>query len=61
MRSSDNESLLFAGALGLEFGLGLAGNLLLSSTQLEQSRSQPQNKGGPGTGCLSLGGVGSLS
>lgn len=40
-----------------ESGLDLAGKLLLSSTQLEQSRSQPQNKGGPGACSFSLGRV----
>jgi hypothetical protein len=59
--SSDNESLLWAREFGLEFGLGLAGKILLSSTKLEQSRSQPQNKSGPSTGSFSLGGFGSVS
>lgn len=40
-----------------ESGLDLAGKLLLSSAQLEQSRSQPQNKGGPGACSFSLGSV----
>ncbi|KAJ3500931.1 hypothetical protein NM208_g17041 [Fusarium decemcellulare] len=45
------------GALVGELGLDLAGKLLLSSTQLEQSCSQPQNKGGPSTRSFSLGRV----
>jgi hypothetical protein len=58
---SDNEALFVAGQLGLEFSPGLAGVFLLSSTKLEQSRSQPQNKGSPGTVGFSLGSVGSVS
>lgn len=58
---SDNKTLFVARQLGLEFGLGLAGVFLLSSTKLEQSRSQPQNKGSPGTVSFSLGSVGSVS
>lgn len=59
--SSDNEPLLWAREFGLEFGIGLAGKILLSSTKLEQSRSQPQNKSGPSTGGFPLGGFGSVS
>lgn len=40
-----------------ESGLDLAGKLLLSSAQLEQSRPQPQNEGGPGACSFSLGSV----
>lgn len=61
LTDSDDEALLFASALGLELDLGLAGELLLSSAQLEQSRSQPQDKGSPGAGGLSLSGVVSVS
>lgn len=45
------------GVLVGESGLDLAGKLLLSSAQLKQSRSQPQNKGGPGACSFPLGGV----
>jgi hypothetical protein len=57
----NNKALFAARQLGLELGLGLAGVFILSSTKLEQSRSQPQNKGSPGTGGFSLGSVGSVS